>query len=63
MTGSFFYCSEVVVITKKSEKKKGKNKNMEGGKINEEDGNSPSYSISAAEVMIIRSVHLGSQCD
>ena len=63
MAGAFLDCYRVVVISKKSEKKKRKKKNMKGGKGNEEEGKkSPSYGISAAAGMMIRSVHIGSQC-
>ena len=63
MAGSFFNRSEVVAIAKKSEKKKGKKKNIKGDNGNEYKGKSPSYGISAYAGMIIRSVHLGSQCN
>ena len=35
MAGEFFGCSEVVVVEKKSKKKKGKNKYRKGEKGNE----------------------------
>ena len=41
MAGAFFNCSEVVDVAKKSDKKKGKNKNRKGDKGNEEEGKSP----------------------
>ena len=64
MPGDFFDCSEVVAVSKKSEKKKGNNKNMKGDEVNEEEGKkSTSYGISATAGMMIRSVRLGSQCD
>ena len=62
MAGAFFDCSEVVVVAKNSEKKKGKRKNRKGDNINEEDGRIPLYSIYAAVGMIIRSVCLVIQC-
>ena len=53
---------EVVVVTKKFEENKGKKKNSKGDKGNEEEGKRPSYGISAAAGMIIRSVHISRQC-
>ena len=61
MAGEFFGCSEVVVVEKKSKKKKGKNKYRKGGKGNEKEVKSPSYGIYAAAGMMISSVSLGSQ--
>ena len=64
MSGAFFGCSGVVAVAKNYEKKKGKKKNSKGCKVHEEEGKkSPSDGISAAEGMMIRSVHLVSQCD
>ena len=64
MAGAFFNCSKVVVIEENSKKKKGEKKKRKGGKGNGKEGkNIPSGSISAAAGMMIRSVHLGSQCD
>ena len=62
MDVDFFDCSKVAAVVRKSEKKKGKKKNRKGGKGNEEEGKRPSDEISAAAGMMIRSVHLGSQC-
>ena len=58
---SFFDCSKVVAIAKKSEKKKGKKKKRKDDKGNEEEGKNPSDGISAAAGMKIRSVRLSSQ--
>ena len=64
MPGDFFDCSEVVAVSKKSEKEKGSNKKRKGDKGNEEEGKkSASYGIYDTAGMIIRSVHIGSQCD
>ena len=63
MAGAFFNCSEVVDVAKKSKKKRGKKKKSKGDKRNEEEGNSPLDGISDAARMMIRSVHLSSQCD
>ena len=63
MVGAFLNCSEVVAVAKKSEKKKGKKKKRKGGKGNEEESKIPPDGISAATGMMIRSVHLSSQCD
>ena len=35
MAGTFFECFGVVAVAKNSEKKKGKKKKREGGKVNE----------------------------
>ena len=61
MDGAFFDCSKVVAIAKKSEKKKGNNKKRNGYKGNEEEGNIPSDGIYDSAVMMIMSVHPGSQ--
>ena len=62
ISGVFFDYSEVVVIAKNYEKKKGKNKKSKDDKGNEEEGNkSPLDGISVAAGMIIRSVNLGSK--
>ena len=64
MTGAFFNCHEVVNVVKKYEKKKGKKKMRKRDKGNEEEGKKiPSDSISTTAGMMIRSVHLGIQCD
>ena len=64
MPGDFFDCSEVVAVSKNSDKKRLNNKKRKGDKGNEEEGKkSASYGISAAAGMMISSVHLGSQCD
>ena len=64
MAGAFFNCSKVVVIEENSKKKKGEKKKRKGGKGKEEEGkNIPSYGISTASGVIIRSVHLGIQCN
>ena len=62
MAGAFFNCSEVVAVAKKFKKKNDKNKNRKGDKSNEEEVKSPSGEISSDTGMMIRSVHLGSQC-
>ena len=41
MAGAFFDCYKFVSVVKKSDKKKGKNKNWKGDKGNEEEGKSP----------------------
>ena len=64
MAGAFFDCYEVVGVAKNSDNKKGEKKKRKGGKGKEEEGkNIPSYGISTASGVIIRSVHLGIQCN
>ena len=63
MAGAFFDCYEFVAVAKNSKKRKRKRKNRRGEKGNEEDGKSPSDGISDAAGMMIRSVHLGRQCN
>ena len=62
MAGAFFKFSEVFAIAKNSKNNKGKKKKRKGVKGNEEDGKSALDGISAAEGVMIRSVHLVSQC-
>ena len=45
MAGTFFGCSEVVAVAKKSENKTGKKTKRGGDKGNEEEGNIPSDGI------------------
>ena len=63
MPGCFFNCYKVVAVSKKSEKKKGNNKNMKGDEGNEDEVKNPSDGIYSAAGIMISSDHLGSQCD
>ena len=62
MDGALFDCSEVIVVVKNPKKKKGKNKKRKGDKGNEYEVNIPLDSISDSTGMMIRFIHLGSQC-
>ena len=63
MAGAFFDCSKVVAVAKKSKKKKGKNKKRKRDKGNEEEGKILLDGISVAAGMVVRGVHLISQCN
>ena len=62
MAGSFFECSEFCAVAKNYKKKKGKKKKRREDKGNEEEGNIPSNGIYDDAGIMIRSVHLSSQC-
>ena len=62
MSGTLFNCSVVVSVANNYKNKNGKKKSRKGGKVNEKEYKSPLDGIYSAAVMMIRSVHLGSQC-